>query len=60
MSLKPRMGAIVFFDMPGSTEMMIRDPRTAVPTMFRHNAMCRVIIESMRAGSSRNSATASW
>lgn len=46
MSLKPRMGAIVFFDMPGSTGMMIRDPRTAVPAMFQHNAMCRVIIES--------------
>ena len=46
MSLNPKMGAIVFFDMPGSTGMMKRDPRTAIPAMFQHNAMCRVIIES--------------
>lgn len=45
-SLTPSMGAIVFFDMPGSTKMMRRDPRTAIPTMLGHNAMCRVIIES--------------
>ena len=45
MRLRPRMGAIVFFDMPGSTGMMKRNPRTAIPAMLRHNAMCRVIIE---------------
>lgn len=45
-SLTPSMGTIAFFDMPGSTKMMNRDPRTAIPTMLGHNAMCRVIIES--------------
>ena len=43
--LEPIMGAIVFFDMPGSTRMMKQEPRTAIPAMLRHNAMCRVIIE---------------
>lgn len=36
----------MFFDMPGSTKMMKRDPRTAIPAMFKHNAMCRVVIKS--------------
>ena len=40
------MGAIVFFDMPGSTKMMKQGPRKAVPVMIGHNAMCRVIIKS--------------
>lgn len=40
------MGAIAFFDMPGSTEIMKRDPRGAIQSMLRHNAMCGAIIES--------------
>ena len=43
--LKPKMGAIAFFDMPGSTRMMKQSPRTAILAMLRHNAMCRVVIE---------------
>ena len=38
------MGAIAFFDLPGSTKMMKSDPHMAVPRMILHNAMCRAII----------------
>ena len=43
---KPDFGAVAFFDMPGSTNMMKQGPRKAVPTMLRHNAICIMIIES--------------
>ena len=42
--LEPSVGAIAFFDLPGSTKMMKNDPHMAVPCMILHNAMCRAII----------------
>lgn len=44
--LAPSLGAVAFFDLPGSTSLMKRDPREAIPVMLLHNAMCRVIVES--------------
>ena len=43
-TLEPSVGAIAFFDLPGSTKMMKSDPHMAVPRMILHNAMCRAII----------------
>lgn len=43
--LDPSHGAIAFFDLPGSTNLMKKDPREAIPIMLRHNALCRAIIE---------------
>ena len=43
---KPHIAAVAFFDMPGSTNMMKRNPRKAIPAMLHHNATCRMIIES--------------
>ena len=45
MPLVPRHGAVAFFDLPGSTNLMKKDPRKAIPVMLLHNAMCRAIIE---------------
>ena len=42
--LKPRVGAIAFFDLPGSTKVMKSDPHVAVPRMILHNSLCRAII----------------
>ena len=44
--LEPSHGAIAFFDLPGSTNLMNKDPRRAIPIMLLHNSMCRVIIEA--------------
>ncbi len=41
--LKPRVGTIAFFDLPGSTRVM-KDPHAAVPRMILHNSMCAAII----------------
>lgn len=46
--LAPSHGAVAFFDLPGSTSLMKKNPREAIPTMLLHNAMCRVIVESNR------------
>ena len=42
--LKPRVGAIAFFDLPGSTKVMKSDPHVAIPRMILHNSMCTAII----------------
>ena len=42
--LKPKVGAIAFFDLPGSTRVMKRDPHVAVPRMILHNSLCAAII----------------
>ena len=42
----PRTAAVAFFDMPGSTKIMKQNPREAIPPMLRHNAICRMMIES--------------
>ena len=38
-------GAIAFFDLPGSTRMMKRNPRGAIQAMLRHNAICSAIVK---------------
>ena len=40
--MKPSVGAIVFFDLPGSTRAM-KDPHAAVPRMISHNSLCGAI-----------------
>ena len=42
--MKPRVGAIAFFDLPGSTRAMKKDPHAAVPRMILHNSLCGAII----------------
>ena len=42
--LKPKVGAIAFFDLPGSTRVMKKDPHVAVPRMILHNSLCAAII----------------
>lgn len=43
--LKRYSGAIAFFDLPGSTEMMKSGSLEAIRAMLRHNAICRAVIE---------------
>lgn len=43
---EPHVAAIAFFDMPGSTKMMKRNPHDAIPSTLRHNIICLMIIES--------------
>ena len=38
-------GAIAFFDLPGSTRMMKRNPRGAIQAMLQHNAMCGAVVK---------------
>ena len=42
--LKPSVGAIAFFDLPGSTRVMKKDPHAAVPRMILHNSLCGAIV----------------
>lgn len=44
--IKHYSGAIAFFDLPGSTEMMKGGPLKAIRAMLRHNAVCRAVVEA--------------
>lgn len=44
-NLERYTGAIAFFDLPRSTEIMKCDTIKAIRAMLRHNAVCRAVIE---------------
>lgn len=44
-TIERHTGAIAFFDLPGSTKMMKRNPRGAIQAMLRHNAICGAVIK---------------